>query len=226
MDAARTADEDDELLIRSAMVNHPPFRVHWRIDAADGSVVVSGDTNAARPADRARAWLPRADPRGGASRGYRDVRVRLQRRQHRQPPARGPHDDRRSGCGRHRRAGNVAGAVAPSLHTGVTDRQWLAEIGDATTARSSSARSCRSSSSASGRSGCRRTRTSGHRRLRTAQRAERCRTARAAHTTSRSTGCPVIDAISSKSLSTCSTVRPPSSATAAIIKSGIDGARC
>jgi hypothetical protein len=40
---------------------------------------------------------------------------------------------------------------------------------------------------------------------------------------SRSIDCRVSAAMMSKSLSTCSTVKPPSSAVAAMIKSGIDG---
>ena len=43
---------------------------------------------------------------------------------------------------------------------------------------------------------------------------------------SRSTGCPVISATSSKSLSRWRTVRPASSAVAAMRRSGTDGARC
>ena len=42
----------------------------------------------------------------------------------------------------------------------------------------------------------------------------------------RSTGCPVSSAMSSKSLSRCSTVSSASSAVAAISRSGMDGARC
>ena len=42
----------------------------------------------------------------------------------------------------------------------------------------------------------------------------------------RSTGCPVTAAIRSKSLPQCNTVSPASSAVAAMIKSGTDGARC
>ncbi len=44
-------------------------------------------------------------------------------------------------------------------------------------------------------------------------------------TAGRSTGCPVSAAIRSKSLSMCSTVRPASSAVAAMMRSGIEGAR-
>ncbi len=43
---------------------------------------------------------------------------------------------------------------------------------------------------------------------------------------SRSVGCPVMPAMSSKSLSRCSTVSPASSAVAAMSTSGMDGARC
>lgn len=39
-------------------------------------------------------------------------------------------------------------------------------------------------------------------------------------------GCPVISAMTSKSLSRCKTVRPASSAVAAMIKPGTEGARC
>lgn len=41
-----------------------------------------------------------------------------------------------------------------------------------------------------------------------------------------STGCPVAAAMRSKSLSTCKTVNPASSAVAATIRSGMDAARC
>lgn len=41
-----------------------------------------------------------------------------------------------------------------------------------------------------------------------------------------SVGCPVISAMRSKSLSRCRTVRPASSAVAATMRTGADGARC